>query len=61
MEVYLLTKNILDSDNFVAKMEYPSCLGIKSTRAGTGVTGDDSRISCEPRFPDFTPHTLADF
>ncbi len=28
-KVYLLMKNILDSDNFVAKMEYPSCLGIK--------------------------------
>jgi hypothetical protein len=25
----LLMKNILDSDNFVAKLEYPSCLGIK--------------------------------
>jgi hypothetical protein len=28
-KVYLLTTNILDSDNFVAKIEYPSRLGIK--------------------------------
>jgi hypothetical protein len=52
LEVYLLTKKILDSDYFVAKKHESS-----DWSDGEMIRGFPANLG----FPDFTPHTLGGF